>query len=1122
MTPESAPIKESQFVWRRFLYPLEPWSLPVPSILILAVLILILAFRHREELKQLSDYLAWYVKLTLAVLVLLVAVAAAVPGLLVWDVPMMLNWALWSFFGVLGLVLLILAMGLLIAMIRFRHYTEMAVVSVLALVAIIGGGGYAYVGYQLREAVYAWLVIMVPVLLVAAFYIGAMYYYDSRSVHALWASFLGLLRASVYALLGVCFLLPGCQEYDTTITESKVLILFDVSGSMDAVDGQEGESGITRQEKIISFLTTAYPQGSSGKNFLEHLTENSPVACYRFGTVADDEPVLFSAKGQKSWHAQQWRTWFRPDKIARSDIPVPAALTDPNQIAAYIQSKAAMYAQLREGTDVGGSVLQILQREGNSRIQSIIVFSDGNSNRGDEEAIRQVLEKAGNVKRPIHVITVGVGDYKQPVRIRIEPLIAPQTVRADDSGFEVRVPVYGDGLPGEEFEVTLTAQRVKDRQGIELKKEKVYIVGKQKGKFGGGQAPDEIVFKVKLEEMTKIKADEDTKGQLQGQWNFTAQMPRHAREAPDKDNPVHLSQPKPVMVNDTTLRVLLFASGPSRDYQFVRVLFAREQEAKRAKLSIYLQSSKGLDDVHQDVDGTHLLNDFPNKLEKAAGGKKVDASKEGDVMNLKSYDVIICFDPDWTQLSKTQLDILKEWVTEEQGGIIFVGGPQHMQRLIPPVDEDKFKEWPLKQVFSIFPVVLARNPPGVKAELLQDTSIPYTLDFTGMAKGYDFLKLDEDSFMPLAGWEDFFGPYVKSDFPGFGEKIHPLRGFHGYLRVAKVQPGGEVLATFGDPKAPKTLDTPPTGQPYLVSRRIEGKGKSFYIGSGELWRMRTFKEDYHQRFWIKLARYVSSGSGAKSFGRFLMAGEFVTGKVQIAAEVFDKDGAPLNPLTPPSVTLRKLDGSSKDAKLPTAQLVFNADKKKQQDEEKRPKPPGTPFSGEVVLDKEGQYEISIDIPGTTESITHNFEVKSPNVEMSNLRTNFPKLFSMATEATPAILARLDRDARGRLEGSKDRPQEGADSKADMGGGPRLFFLLANAQPISQCIAKVRPEEDKVKGRIRDLWPEGPEVYNAASWDDVPWLFWSMLGVPAFVMGIVVVLLLLGGRWMAALGVVGVL
>jgi hypothetical protein len=68
-----------------------------------------------------------------------------------------------------------------------------------------------------------------------------MYYYDARSVNWLWAGFLGLLRLTVYCLLAVCFLLPGCQEYDITVTESKVLVLFDVSGSMDAADGQESE-----------------------------------------------------------------------------------------------------------------------------------------------------------------------------------------------------------------------------------------------------------------------------------------------------------------------------------------------------------------------------------------------------------------------------------------------------------------------------------------------------------------------------------------------------------------------------------------------------------------------------------------------------------------------------------------------------------------------------------------------------------------------------------------------------------------------------------------------------------------------------------------------------------------
>ena len=90
---------------------------------------------------------------------------------------------------------------------------------------------------------------------------------------------------------------------------------------------------------------------------------------------------------------------------------------------------------------------------------------------------------------------------------------------------------------------------------------------------------------------------------------------------------------------------------------------------------------------------------------------------------------------------------------------------------------------------------------------------------------------------PLAGWTDFFGRFVQEEFPGGGFKVHPERGFFSYLLVQKAKDGSEVLATFDDPKSPKTEDK--KGQPFFVSMRA-GKGKSFYIGSGEMWRLRTY------------------------------------------------------------------------------------------------------------------------------------------------------------------------------------------------------------------------------------------------------------------------------------------
>ena len=56
-------------------------------------------------------------------------------------------------------------------------------------------------------------------------------------------------------------------------------------------------------------------------------------------------------------------------------------------------------------------------------------------------------------------------------------------------------------------------------------------------------------------------------------------------------------------------RVLLFAGGPTREYQFCRNLFIGEQDKKRAELTICLQGVPAA--AIQDVPAERLLADFP-------------------------------------------------------------------------------------------------------------------------------------------------------------------------------------------------------------------------------------------------------------------------------------------------------------------------------------------------------------------------------------------------------------------------------------------------------------------------------------------------------------------------------
>src|SRR5439155_897477 len=90
------------------------------------------------------------------------------------------------------------------------------------------------------------------------------------------------------------------------------------------------------------------------------------------------------------------------------------------------------------------------------------------------------------------------------------------------------------------------------------------------------------------------------------------------------------------------LRVLVFAGGPSRDFQFVLNLFARQALAGRATVAARLQDDERDEDQPVVVGGKGVtrLARFPDKFQ--AGDRSP--------YNLANYDVLIALDPDWTRL----------------------------------------------------------------------------------------------------------------------------------------------------------------------------------------------------------------------------------------------------------------------------------------------------------------------------------------------------------------------------------------------------------------------------------------------------------------------------------------
>jgi len=951
----------------------------------------------------------------------------------------------------------IFALLTLLLMWLFRRERGFQGVWVPLVVVVVLSGVYLGLAPILLPAL-SWGVVLVPMLAVALIYVGLMYIKDARSIHPAAASFLGLLRCAVYAILAVCFLLPGCQNYEKQEYHSRTVFLFDVSGSMFVVDarpevGQDPATLPNRQALVHQWLTSTLDKNKKPQAaFLQEVLAKTPATMYRFGSLLDEKHALTFNQGA-TWNEDRLAAWLRPDKtkIELPKIEVPKNLSlaeqqkERERLEAEQQKELArlqdLFDSLDGGTNIYGSALQAAKLEAGKLLQAIVIVSDGQSNLGSDDAFREFHTRVTGGRHKVPVITIGVGDYRQPASIKIEEMQAPEIARPDDK-FPIRIPVIGTGLTDEDFTLTLEVQRVKDGLGQPVAGETKYVLPPQKGRFkGAGDHPqDQIEYEIDLQELKQIKAKDDSAGELEGTWQFTAKVPRHPREVFPKAE--HVSDPPTqVLVQKRKLRILLFAGGPNHDYQFLRTVLHRESLEHRVELSVLLQTGRA-DHVEQDVEKERMLIAFPDRLAEDPANK---------YMSLSEYDVVIAIDPDWRELDENQAKMLKEWVANQAGGIIFVAGPVHTFHVARPADYEH-----LTHLQTLYPVVLSdsRLP---TLTLNHDPSRPYPLHFTGAAKLYDFLKLDEAGESPTAGWDDFF--WGKDAGRPDNQDAKPVRGIHNFYPVERIKPDSTVIATFGGPPSTR-INNGQDEQPYIVSMRYGG-GKTMFLGSAETRRLRTFSNLYHERFWIKMARFVSAGTTPqKKYGRMLLARNYSAGTISFEAQLKGKDLLPLPRDQRPAVYVKKIaDDSAKpeatDLKAKATQGDWNGW-----------------FAASVKLRDPGEYEFRIPVPGTGESLVARTTVRKPNPELDNVRNNFGLLYQLASDAKE-LLARLPAETRKEVQKHLQAPPTSdTSSDAVKEGESRLFFSLPNADTVEKCLINIKPKVEEVKGRLDDLWDEG--------------------------------------------------
>lgn len=948
-----------------------------------------------------------------------------------------------------------------------------------------------------------WLVLTGGVFLLGLFYVVAMYVKDSRTLRWHWCTFLALCRITVYAILAFVFLLPAFQTFERSEKRSRVIVVLDVSPSVtkisDEIGSLPGKKLKTRLATIIDLLT------DEKVSFIKNLLAENPVVVYRFGSRLDEEPQVFNT-GDAAWGASEWegftqydfkpfllkglseagaeavrnsRLWSAnepgtPDWAASwlakpEDEVIPANMPDADKTQlkenrTKLEKRVDVARSIATGTAVPDSLTSVVNREAASLVQGIVVFSDGRSNIGSDSAYSELKLRAKQSNVPI--FTVAVGEDRQTVSIVISDVQAPDNAPPDEP-FKIIVEADGVNLANTEVEVFLdlflpTSDPKADQPDHTVTGKLTFLPGDPPH----GQA-EFVIDPAKLpERLTEVvQGAANAKRTLkEGAWTARARIAKNKQEAfPD---PEHVRDRPKIMVSKKPLRILLVASGPSREYLALKNMLVREVQETRVELCVLLQNEAGEKGTAvQDVPPERLLTRFPTKLDTTS--KNPDPKER--FYNLNEFDLIIAFDPDWSELSLQQAQDLQRWVQEQGGGLIYVADRVNGHQLAR-VDPSNGILLPILEILPVLPddmiALSIKSTPRTPRRLLLHP-----------IEGSDLLKLEDSMDDPTAGWEKFFTDREKH-VPSQDVRVErfPQRGFFSTYPLKPdigVKSGSKVLAELAEVTDAGEI----VNSPWLVTSNPSAGWRTAFMGSGSMYRMFAYDppvgKQYFERFWTKLMKYISAKRNLKAArGRVLLSKEYTTGSpIRVKARILDPGSKPYESNIDPKFRIVRLapDGTP-EKQLGPFQMT--------------PQKGAAGFDGyyqgqltpdpKEMPDGDKRYRVVIDVPDSAgDTLEGEFMLRKSDPELDNTRPDFEKLRLMASDFDGEIRSRIKKEGvADRL--AKELPKDGGATKlAFRVNDPELIKL------IPDCMDH-RLNRTSNRGKSDDLWDKGFTIPSVPS------------------------------------------
>ncbi len=729
-----------------------------------------------------------------------------------------------------------------------------------------------------------YLVLALVCAAIVAF-VGYMYRRDSvelrRGVGVL------LLGLRLLALLGILayFLELEKRTERKVIHNSRAIVLVDTSLSMGLHDSDSSSVPATpnRLQQVVAVLDEG---GLIGK-----LRQNNDVILARFdsdtGRIVSLAKLPQNADGKANVNERA---------STGAAVPTDAEAAAVAAAAEAVDWKKALTPQGSE-TRLGQAIRDLVNEERSMPVSGIVLFSDGGQNAGSDA--QSAIDAAKDAKIP--VFTVGIGSDRRPANVRISDFVAPTRAYPGDS-FNVTAYLQSQELSGRTVTVELTSRPA----GEAGKNQQGKVEGSQRVTLGNRAEVMPVKFEI-------------TPGDT-GRRTMRVEV-----KAPPEDNNANdNAQEADVEIVDRKTRVLLVASGPTREYTFVRNLLRRDKDVI---VDVLLQS--GQPGISQDANT--ILEHFPT------------SPKE-----LFDYDAIVGFDPDWLDLDTDEIDLLERWVAEKAGGMIVIAGP---------VETDRWAQDPkMSKMRSLYPVEFNR-----RLTLMEEgrfgSETAWPLDFTRAGVEAEFLWLADSAPASQQAWASFPGVY-------------------GYYGVHGAKPGATVFARFSDPESASG------GQlPVYMAGQFYGSGRVFYLGSGEMWRLRAIDESYFEQIYTKLVRHVSQGRllVGSSRGMLLVDRDryLLGGTVAVRAQLSNSQ---FEPLDEPQVTVQIVQP---DSTVQNLVLMADHDRKGM-------------FAGQFTALQEGTYRLELTAPGgDDEPLSRRIQVKVPDLERENPQRNDAVLSELA-------------------------------------------------------------------------------------------------------------------------------